>query len=277
MASKAYERGIPLDNSRVAADVSPPGTSSSMTLNVPEITLAPSDGLSVKSQSSYANVTRHSPSNMLSSPTAGTETTASTSPNPTLLLAKTPMKRFRMLFIAIEAIYVMLNLKNKKVPMTALITRLTEEDLSRMQVTTTSEAVEKGQEAGFIKVECGPGGSSLVSFATDEVKVMLDTKPVENALRQNENESMMHTDRLAKRENIMNVVKNSGFSTLQEYLRVAESRGLLKLNASKTMVSLPGASTVTSNPSTSKVNEIARQFASMSSKDREALARVLKG
>jgi len=124
---------------------------------------------------------------------------------------------------------------------------------------------------------------------------MLDSKPVENALRQNENESMMHIDRLAKRENIMNVVKNSGFSTFQEYLRVAESRGLLKLNASRTMVSLPGASTASSNPSTSvslisrlvfdrwpdiqmeKVNEIARQFASMSSKDREALARVLKG
>jgi hypothetical protein len=80
---------------------------------------------------------------------------------------------------------------------------------------------------------------------------MMDAKPVENALRQNENESMMHVDRLAKRENIMNVVKNSGFSTFQEYLRVAESRGLLKLNASKTMVSLPGASTVTSNASTS--------------------------
>lgn len=79
---------------------------------------------------------------------------------------------------------------------------------------------------------------------------MLDTKPVENALRQNENESMMHVDRLAKRENIMNVVKNSGFS-FQEYLRVAESRGLLKLNPSKTMVSLPGASSVTSNSSTS--------------------------
>lgn len=79
---------------------------------------------------------------------------------------------------------------------------------------------------------------------------MLDTKPVENALRQNENESMMHIDRLAKRENIMNVVKNSGFS-FQEYLRVAEGRGLLKLNPSKTMVSLPGASTVTSNSSTS--------------------------
>jgi len=124
---------------------------------------------------------------------------------------------------------------------------------------------------------------------------MIDTKPVENALRQNENEPIMHIDRLAKRENIMNVVKNSGFSTFQEYLRVAESRGLLKLNASKTMVSLPGPSTATSNSSTSvsptsrlvfdkwtdtqteKVNEIARQFASMSSKDREALARVLKG
>lgn len=128
---------------------------------------------------------------------------------------------------------------------------------------------------------------------------MLDTKPVENALRQNENESMMHIDRLAKRENIVNVVKNSGFSTFQEFLRVAENRGLLKLNPSKTMVSLPGASTgtSTSNASTSvslnfhascfwdkwpntqmkKVNEIARQFASMSSKDRDALARVLKG
>lgn len=32
MESKVYERVIPLDNSRVAADVSPPGTSSSMTL-----------------------------------------------------------------------------------------------------------------------------------------------------------------------------------------------------------------------------------------------------
>ena len=82
---------------------------------------------------------------------------------------------------------------------------------------------------------------------------MLDTKPVENALRQSENESMMHIDRLAKRENIVNVVKNSGFSTFQEFLRVAENRGLLKLNPSKTMVSLPGASTGTSasNASTS--------------------------
>lgn len=82
---------------------------------------------------------------------------------------------------------------------------------------------------------------------------MLDTKPVENALRQNENETMMHMDRLAKRENIMNVVKNSGFSTFQEYLRVAENRGLLKLNASKTVVSLPGttATANTPNPSTS--------------------------
>jgi len=124
---------------------------------------------------------------------------------------------------------------------------------------------------------------------------MLDTKPVENALRQNENETMIHVDRLGKRENIMNAAKNSGFATFQEYLRVAESRGLLKLNASKTMVSLPGTSAGNSNPSTSvspfsrlsfdecpdtqmkKVNEIARQFASMSSKDREALARVLKG
>src|SRR5258706_2845965 len=128
---------------------------------------------------------------------------------------------------------------------------------------------------------------------------MLDIKPVENALRQNENESMMHIDRLVKRENIVNVVKNSGFSTFQEFLRVAENRGLLKLNPSKTMVSLTGASAATSasNASTSvslifqaswfwddwpdkqmkKVNEIARQFASMSSKDRDALARVLKG
>ena len=75
---------------------------------------------------------------------------------------------------------------------------------------------------------------------------MLDTKPVENALRQNENEPIMHIDRLSKRENIVNVVKNSGFSTFQEYLRVAENRGLLKLNPSKTMVSLPGASTAAS-------------------------------
>jgi hypothetical protein len=80
---------------------------------------------------------------------------------------------------------------------------------------------------------------------------MMDTKPVENALRQNENESIMHIDRLAKRENIVNVVKNSGFSTFQEYLRVAESRGLLKLNASRTMVSLPGAGAVTSTSTTS--------------------------
>lgn len=82
---------------------------------------------------------------------------------------------------------------------------------------------------------------------------MLDTKPVENALRQNENESIMHIDRLSKRENIVNVVKNSGFATFQEYLRVAENRGLLKLNPSKTMVSIPGASTSASasNASTS--------------------------
>lgn len=80
------------------------------------------------------------------------------------------MKRFRMLFIAIEAIYVMVNLKNKKVPMTSLTTRLTEEDLARMQVTSVSEAIEKAQEAGFIKVESSIGGSSLVSFATDEVR-----------------------------------------------------------------------------------------------------------
>lgn len=32
MASKAHERVVPLDNSPVAADVSPPGTASSMTL-----------------------------------------------------------------------------------------------------------------------------------------------------------------------------------------------------------------------------------------------------
>jgi hypothetical protein len=106
---------------------------------------------------------------------------------------------------------------------------------------------------------------------------------------------MIHIDRLAKRENILNVVKNSGFATFQEYLRVAENRGLLKLNATKTMVGLPGASAGAPNSSTSvssisglqfdglsdaqmkKVNDIARQFASMSSKDRDALARVLKG
>jgi len=77
-----------------------------------------------------------------------------------------------MLFIAIEAIYVTLNLKNKKVPMSFLTTRLTEEDLSRMQVTSASEAVEKAQEAGFIKVEnSSVAGSSLVSFATDEVRL----------------------------------------------------------------------------------------------------------
>jgi hypothetical protein len=80
------------------------------------------------------------------------------------------MKRFRMLFIAIEAIYVVLNLKNKKVPMSSLTTRLTDEDLARMQVTSASEAVEKAHDAGFIKVENGSGGSSLISFATDEVR-----------------------------------------------------------------------------------------------------------
>jgi hypothetical protein len=133
--------------------------------NIPEIT----SGLSVNPQSSYANVIRNTSSSILSSPTAGTDTTASTFPNPALLPAKTPMKRFRMLFIAIEAIYVMLNLKNKKVPMSVLTTRLTEEDFSRMNVTSASEAVEKAQEAGFIKIESGSGGSSLVSFATDEV------------------------------------------------------------------------------------------------------------
>jgi len=85
-------------------------------------------------------------------------------------MAKTPLKRFRMLFIAIEAIYVMLNLKNKKVPVSSLNTRLTDEDLARMQVTSVGEAVEKAHEGGFIKVESGPGGSSLVSFATDEVR-----------------------------------------------------------------------------------------------------------
>ena len=244
--------------------------------NAPEITLDPPPGLTVNSQSSYANAARSTSSNTFASSIAGTDTTASTSPNTAFLPAKTPMKRFRVLFIAIEAIYVMLNLKNKKVPMSSLTTRLTEEDLSRMQVTSASEAVEKAQEAGFVKVENGLGGVSLVSFATDDVrlsrsrsdaamltsgivqaKVMLDTKPVENALRQNENETMMHLDRLAKRENIMNVVKNSGFSTFQEYLRVAENRGLLKLNASKTVVSLPSTTTNTSNSSTS-VSPISR-------------------
>jgi hypothetical protein len=84
------------------------------------------------------------------------------------------MKRFRMLFIAIEAIYVTLNLKNKKVVMSAITSRLTEEDLSRMQVTSASEAVEKAQEAGLVKVE----GSlnSLISFATDEVRYILDSR-----------------------------------------------------------------------------------------------------
>ena len=136
---------------------------------------------------------------------------------------------------------------------------------------------------------------AILISAPIQVKVMLDTKPVENALRQSETESMIHIDRLAKRENIINVVKNSGFATFHEYFRVAESRGMLKLNASRTMVGLPGASAVAPTSSTSvrpiprvrldewpdiqtkKVNEIARQFASMSSKDREALARVLKG
>ena len=115
---------------------------------------------------------------MLASPTGGTETTASTSLNTTFVMAKTPMKRLRMLFIAIEAIYVMLNLKNKKVPMSALTTRLTEDDLSRMQVASASEAVEKAQEAGFIKVENGPGGSSLVSFAADDVRLYWTLDPV---------------------------------------------------------------------------------------------------
>lgn len=77
-----------------------------------------------------------------------------------------------MLFIAIEAIYVVLNLKNKKVPVSSLTTRLIEEDLLRMQVTSASEAVERAQEAGFIKVENGPGGNRLVSFATDEVRLI---------------------------------------------------------------------------------------------------------
>lgn len=80
---------------------------------------------------------------------------------------------------------------------------------------------------------------------------------MENALRQSENETMLHMDRLAKRDNIMNVVKNSGFSTFQEYLRVAENRGLLKLNASKTVVSLPGTTVSSSNSSTS-VSPISR-------------------
>lgn len=145
---------------------------------VPEIKLAPPPGLSVNPQSSYANATRHTSSSMLSSPTAGTDTTASTSLNPTFPLAKTPMKRFRMVFIGIEAIYVMLNLKNKKVPMSALTTRLTDEDLSRMQVTSASEAVEKAQEAGFIRVESGSGGSSFISFATDEVRLYWTFDPV---------------------------------------------------------------------------------------------------
>jgi len=83
-----------------------------------------------------------------------------------------------MLFIAIEAIYVMLNLKNKKVPISALTTRLTDEDLSRMQVASASEAVEKAQEAGFVKIESGPGGSNLVSFATDDVRLCWTLDPV---------------------------------------------------------------------------------------------------
>lgn len=132
--------------------------------------LEPPPGPSVNPLFSYSNVARHASSNILSSPTAGTETTASTSLNQALPLAKTPVKRFRMLFIAIEAIYVMVNLKNKKVPMTSLTTRLTEEDLARMQVTSVSEAIEKAQEGGFIKVESSLGGSSLVSFANDEVR-----------------------------------------------------------------------------------------------------------
>ena len=115
---------------------------------------------------------------MLASPTGGTETTASTSLNQTFLPVKTPMKRLRMLFIAIEAIYVTLNLKNKKVPMSAITTRLTEDDLSRMQVASASEAVEKAQEAGFVKVESAPGGGSLVSFATDEVRKNRTLDPV---------------------------------------------------------------------------------------------------
>jgi len=69
-------------------------------------------------------------------------------------------------------------LKNKKVPMSALTTRLTDEDLSRMQVTSASEAVEKAQEAGFIRVESGSGGSSFISFATDEVRLYWTFDPV---------------------------------------------------------------------------------------------------
>jgi len=81
-----------------------------------------------------------------------------------------------MLFIAIEAIYVMLNLKAKKVPMSALITRLTEEDLARMLVASANEAVEKAQEAGFIKVENGFGTSGLISFATDDVRLSIPVR-----------------------------------------------------------------------------------------------------
>ena len=87
-----------------------------------------------------------------------------------------------MLFIAIEAIYVTLNLKNKKVPMSAITTRLTEDDLSRMQVASASEAVEKAQEAGFVKVDSAPGGGSLVSFATDEVRLYWTLNPVFDAV-----------------------------------------------------------------------------------------------
>ena len=242
--------------------------------NAPEIVVAPPPGITISPQTGYTNAARYTPSSMLTSPTAGTDTTtASALPN-SVLPPKTPMKRFRMLFIAIEAIYVMLNFKNKKVPMSALTNRLTDEDLARMQVTSVHEAVEKAQEGGFIRTESS-NGNTFVLFATDEVsvvlarrrtaplisaptqaKVMLDTKPVENALRQSENESMMHMDRLAKRENIINVVRNSGFSTFQEYLRVAESRGLLKLNASKTMVSLPGASAASTATSSTSVRPI---------------------
>ena len=193
-APKSYERSTPPDGVRATADISPPGTSSSMTLvryiltsllmcdlnlsvqNVPEITLEPPPGLTVNPQSSYANVAGFSSSSMLASPTAGTDTTASTPSNPNLIPAKIPLKRFRMLFIAIEAIYVMLNLKTKKVLMSAITTRLTEEDLLRMQVTSANEAVEKAQEAGLVKVEGGSGGSSLVFLANDEVRSIPESR-----------------------------------------------------------------------------------------------------